>query len=141
MSSLWTPDGERPIKREVPPPPAAAAPVSHADEDFDDRDADDPSDEELRAMNQELRAMNEELVQIPASAIVANHCIGFFQLAAAHLQSEPPNLSDSQVAIDAMAHVVEGLKGRLGPDEGTLIDALAQIRLIYVQVSGAFRAR
>ena len=89
-------------------------------------------------MQEELRAMTEELVQVPASAVVANHCIGFFQLAAAHLQIERPNLLDAQVAIDAMAAVVDGLRGRLGPDEGTLVDALAQIRLAYVQVSGAF---
>lgn len=137
MSSLWTPDGERPIKREpVPPqsaPPSPTTPVTEVGYDHA------PSAEEMEAMHDELREMTAELVQVPASAVVANHCIGFFQLAAAHLQTDPPNLLDSQVAIDAMAAVVDGLRGRLGPDEPTLIDALAQIRLAYVQVSGAFR--
>ena len=90
-------------------------------------------------MQEELRAMTDELVQVPAFAVVANHCIGFFQLAAAHLQQEPPKFIDAQIAIDAMAAVVDALRGRLGPDEGTLVDALAQIRLAYVQVSGAFQ--
>ena len=138
MSSLWTPDGERPIRRESPgssQPPPEMEDAGFAE--FDERDQ--PTPEEMRAMQEELRAMTEELVQVPAAAVVANHCIGFFQLAAAHLQTDPPNLIDAQVAIDALAAVVDGLRGRLGPDESTIVEALAQIRLAYVQVSGAFR--
>ncbi len=142
MSSLWTPDGERPIKRETPPsPPSGTTPqASVVDEEgaFLDGLTQQPSEADFEAMQNELRSMTEELVQVPASAVVANHCIGFFQLAAAHLQVDPPNLADAQVAIDAMAAVVDRLRGRLGPDEETLVDALAQIRLGYVQVSGAF---
>lgn len=140
MSSLWTPDGERPINRgPVTSQPSAAAAASGLDSSFGGPEFDaEPTIDEVRAMQEELRVMTEELVQVPASAVVANHCIGFFQLAAAHLQIERPNLLDAQVAIDAMAAVVDGLRGRLGPDEGTLVDALAQIRLAYVQVSGAF---
>ena len=140
MSSLWTPDGERPINRGTvaPQPSAAAAPSGRDSSTGGPEFEGEPTIEEVRAMQEELRAMTEELVRVPASAVVANHCIGFFQLAAAHLQIERPNLLDAQVAIDAMAAVVDGLRGRLGPDEGTLVDALAQIRLAYVQVSGAF---
>jgi len=147
MSSLWTPDGERPIKREPTPPATSVAgdrgsasisPDNAVGGPGSDRE---PTAEEVHAMQEELRAMTEELVQVPASAVVANHCIGFFQLAAAHLQVDPPNLSDAQVAIDAMSSVIDGLRGRLGPDESTLVDALAQIRLAYVQVSGAFGSR
>lgn len=128
MSSLWTPDGERPIRRE--------APGSSLDTDGLGLSADgqEPSPEEVAALQEELAAMSAELAQVPAYAIVANHCIGLFQLAAVHLQSAPPNLGDAQLSIDAMAAIVEGLKGRLGPDEDTLQDALAQIRLAFVQV-------
>lgn len=151
MSSLWTPDGERPIRREPSTPTASAAPTGQpvGREGFDDGfDLDDedlraqfggrqPTREEMAAMQEELRAMTAELVSVPASAVIANHCIGFFQLAAAHLQVMPPKLAEAQLAIDAMAAVLDGLKGRLGPDESTLHDALAQIRLAFVQVKAS----
>ena len=97
MSSLWTPDGERPIRRE----PAAPAPMA--------LDADDPagegeaSPEELEAMQEELQQMQSELAAVPAAAVIANHVIGLFQLAAVHLQTIPPNVPDAQLSIDSMA--------------------------------------
>lgn len=128
MSSLWTPDGERPIRRETPGSYVETEGLGLA------ADGQEPSPEEVAAMQAELAAMSAELAQVPAHAIVANHCIGLFQLAAVHLQSTPPNFVDAQLSIDAMAAIVDGLKGRLGPDEDTLQDALAQIRLAFVQV-------
>ncbi len=124
MSSLWTPDGERPVQRQSPLP--QSPPVEGQ-----------PTPEEIAEMEAELREMTEEIVSVPATAIIANHCVGLFQLAAAHLQIAPPNLVEARLSIDAMAAVVDGLKGRLGPDEGTLIDALAQIRMAYVQVQAS----
>lgn len=90
-------------------------------------------------MQDELRAMQEELSSVPAAAIVANHAVGLFQLAAVHLQVSPPNFADAQLAIDAMAAIVDGCRGRLGPDESTLVDALSQIRLAYVQMSAGLQ--
>ena len=133
MSSLWTPDGERPIRRDAAAPLGQAAPV---DDDYP-TGLGEPSPDELEAMQEELQQMQAELAAVPASAVIANHTIGLFQLAAVHLQTVPPNLPDAQVSIDAMAAIVDGCKGRLGPDEGTLIDALAQIRLAFVQVAGS----
>lgn len=92
-------------------------------------------------MQEELREMQEELASVPAAAVIANHVIGLFQLAAIHLQTTPPNLADAQLAIDAMAAVTDDCRGRLGPDEATLHDALAQIRLAFVQVSGSLGPR
>jgi hypothetical protein len=40
------------------------------------------------------------------------------------------------VAVDAMAAVVDSLGDRLGPNAPVLRDALAQIRLAFVQVKG-----
>src|SRR5436309_599517 len=62
----------------------------------------------------ELAATQDELANTPASVVVANHVVGLFQLAAIHLNRRPPNLADGQLAIDAMAALVEGLAGRLG---------------------------
>jgi Domain of unknown function (DUF1844) len=129
MSSLWTPDGERPVRRTPDPAPAAASP-SQPGPMPTDLSADD-----VAALQDELAEAQREILSVPASAIVANHAIGLFQLAAVHLQTEPPNLDDARLAIDAMGALVDGLHGRLGMDEDTLDDALAQIRLAFVQIS------
>ena len=123
MSGLWTPGGE----------PSAPRPL-------DDEDDIELSAEEQEALHAELAEVQRRLAETPAVMVVANHCIGMFQLAALHLQRDPPALGEARIAIDALAAVVEGLAGRLGPDEQTLVDALAQIRLAFVQISGSSRA-
>ncbi len=129
MSSLWTPDGERPVRRSPEPQPVADAPPPLGGREL--------SPDDVAALQDELEEAQREILSVPATAIVANHAIGLFQLAAVHLQVSPPNLDDARLAIDAMGALVEGLEGRLGVDEGTLEDALAQIRLAYVQVAGS----
>jgi len=123
MSSLWTPSGERPVGRDEPalPPLPQTADAPQAD----------LTDEELAA---EMAEVQRQLVEVPATVVIANHCIGLFQLAALHLNQETPKLDEAQLAIDALAAIVEGLGARLGEDEQPLRDALAQIRLAYVQV-------
>lgn len=116
MSSLWTPGGERPVSPEPAPREEALS----------------QEQEELLA---ELQTAREQLAQTPASLVVANHAIGLFQLAAIHLDREPPNLDDARLAIDAFAALVEGVPGRLGQEEDALREALAQIRLAFVEVS------
>jgi len=122
MSSLWTPGGERPVGRE---PDGDDAPVDRAELT--------PDQEELLG---ELQAAREQLANTPASLVVANHAIGLFQLAAIHLDREPPNLEDARLAIDALAAIVDGLQGRLGEEEDALREARAQLQLAYVQVAG-----
>jgi len=127
VSTLWTPSGERPVGRDAgeaaepqPSPPTAGA--GHGE----------PTDEELA----EMAEVQRQLVEAPAGVVIANHCIGLFQLAALHLNQETPKLDEAQLAIDALAAVVDGLGPRLGQDAQPLRDALAQIRLAYVQVKG-----
>jgi hypothetical protein len=131
MSSLWTPDGERPIRRaERDPQPAAA-----------ERPEREPTEAELAAedaaMAEEMKHLQEELVAAPVEAVIANHAVGLFNLAGLHLSQEPPHLDQARLAIDALAALIEGLTGRLGADEQTLRDGLAQIRLAFVQISAA----
>lgn len=134
MSSLWTPDGERPVSRSAEPPrPAAGGP----DDGFDPMPGSDLTADQVAELQEELQEAQSEILSVPASAIVANHAIGLFQLAAVHLQAEPPNLDDARLAIDAMGALVDGLNGRLGVDEPTIEDALAQIRLAFVQIASA----
>ncbi len=81
--------------------------------------------------------MQEEVASTPASVVVANHAVGLFQLAAIHLNQQPPNLAEGRLAIDAMAALVEGLAGRLGDEEQSLRDGLAQLRMAFVQLNAA----
>lgn len=87
-------------------------------------------------MEDELASMQQELVNTPASVVIANHAIGLFQLAALHLSVQPPNLEQGQLAIDALGALVEGLRGRLDEHEASLVDALAQLRMAFVQLKG-----
>ena len=115
MSGLWTPGEEQ---------PSSAEPATEGGEDAAELEA-------------ELAEVQRQLLQTPASVIIANHCIGLFQLAALHLNQQPANLVDGQLAIDALGAIVDALGERLGKDEEPLQDALAQIRLAYVQIKSA----
>lgn len=121
MSSLWTPEGEQPVGR------GDSGPV----EEPDDREL---TEEEYV---QQMAALQEQLAKTPAAAVVANHCYGLFELAALHLSLQPPQLGEAQIAIDALAAVIEALTGRLGDQESQLKEGLAQLRLAFVQIRAA----
>jgi hypothetical protein len=88
-------------------------------------------------MAQRLHELRQQLLGTPADVVVANHAYGLFELAAIHLSQQPPRLDEARLAVDAMAALVEGLANRLGEAERSLNDALAQIRLAFVQISGS----
>lgn len=134
--SLWTPGGEHDVPDDRPTGGAAADQFA----DFGDLDPDQLTDEQraqLEAMAGEMAQVRAQLLSVPASTVVANHVMGLYELAAIHLSNQPPNLGEGRVAIDAMAGVVEALEGRLGENEPVLRDALAQLRLAFVQLQGA----
>jgi hypothetical protein len=124
--SLWTPGGEHEVPREP-----------DRDESFDPDDLDDEQRERLEAIAHEMAEVRQQLLEVPAATVVANHAMGLYELAAIHLSTQPPDLAEGRVAIDAMAGLVEALDGRLGENEPVLRDALAQLRLAYVQLQGA----
>lgn len=133
MSSIWTPGGEVPIEKDkgtksTPPPKSSGMPPGGT------VDPDDLSPEQRAQMEAEFAAMQQELVNTPASVVIANHAIGLFQLAALHLSVQPPNLDQGKLAIDALGALVEGLAGRLEEHEASLVEALTQLRMAYVQV-------
>lgn len=125
MSSLWTPGGEVPIDRQPPSqteqtppveqtPPAQQAPsTGAADED-------------------ELR---RQLLGAPVAAVVAQHAVAFYELAALHLSEPEPRLDEARLAIDALTALLEGLSGRLGDTEAALAEALPQLKLAFVEAS------
>ena len=132
MSSLWTPGGEHPVDPKTsehqPPeePPLASVP------DLENLSPEEQSQAE--ALAREMAAVREQLASTPAALVVANHLMGLYELAAIHLSQQPPNMGEASMAIDALGAVIEALPDRLGEAEGTLRDALHQIRLAYVQV-------
>jgi hypothetical protein len=126
--TLWTPGGEHPVDRDDADVGAPGAdPLADLSDDERTR---------LEAIAAEMDEVRRQLASVPAAAVVANHLMGLYELAAIHLSQEPPAFEEARLAIDAMGAVVEGLEGRLGENEPTLRDALGQLRLAYVQLKG-----
>ena len=136
VSSLWTPEGERPVG---PPETTSGvgAPGSAVGPSGPGAGEPPPDEEALAAQVEDMRA---ELANAPVEVVVANHCYGLFELAAVYLSQAPPLLSQARLAIDALSSLVDGLEGRLGEGEPNLKDGLGQLRLAYVQIDGAQRA-
>ena len=125
VSSLWTPGGEHPV----------GDGDSEPDDDLDELDQLDA--DRLAEAAAEMAEVRRQLAQVPAVQVVANHIMGLYELGAIHLSQSPPQFSEATLAIDAMAAVIDGLRSRLGELEPTLKDALAQIRLAFVQLKAA----
>ena len=88
----------------------------------------------------EMDAMRQQLAQTPAEVVMANHCYGIFELATIYLSNSPPMFFEARLAIDGLGGLLEAVKGRLGEAEPSLLQALSQLRLAYVQLEGAERA-
>jgi len=138
VSTLWTPDGERPVGRPGapsgdapggPPPDPFPGPAGSLDGEIDDD-----------VLAAQVEAMRTELANAPAEVVVANHCYALFELAALHLSQQPPHLTESRLAIDALGCLVDGLDGRLGESESVLKEGRASLQLAWVQIDGAQRA-
>ena len=128
MSTIWTPGGEHEPRERSGPEEQEPA----------DSLGDGSGVAEEEAVAEQLRQLRRELAEVPVADVVANHVVGLWQLAIVHLAPEgdaPPKLEEARLAIDAMAALVEGLADRLGPHGSPLQEALAQLRLAYVNVS------
>lgn len=143
MSSLWTPGGEHEVPRPgadraptpaPPTPPSAPGPAEPAGPAGNDPMAGMSPEEraQAEAMVTEMVQVREQLASVPAAVVVANHAMGLYELAAVHLSQQPPNLTEAEVAIDSLGALLGSVKGRLGADEGTLTDALDQLRMAFV---------
>jgi hypothetical protein len=118
---------------------ADEAPDEAPDEGPDEASADaaDPIADAQAAIEEARRRVAEA----PPEVVVTNHVMGLYELAAIHLSAEQPNLPAAALAIDAVACLVDGLGDRLGPDVGSLRDALANIRLAFVQIKARAQAQ
>jgi len=122
VNSLWTPDGEHSVDPEQEVETSEFSELSQDEQ------------EQAEALAAEMNAVREQLAAAPAEIVVANHVMGLYELAAIHLSQQPPKMDEASLAIDAMSAVLDSLAGRLGEAEGTLKDALHQIRLAFVQL-------
>jgi hypothetical protein len=129
MSSLWTPSGEHFPKKE-PPDEAAGAPGGGPGGGEDDPQ----SQAEAQAA---VDAMRAQLANTPAEIVVANHCYGLFELAAIYLSQSPPMLFQARLAIDGLGYLLDGLQGRLGDAEPSLLESLSQLRIAFVRLDGS----
>src|SRR5580700_675853 len=115
MSSLWTPSGEHFPKKEgeegAPPPSGRGG----------DTPFTEPTPEEAEAA---MEAMRAELANTPPEVVVANHCYGLFELAAIYLSQTPAMLFQARLAIDGLGALLDGLRGRLGEAEPSLLESL-----------------
>jgi Domain of unknown function (DUF1844) len=161
MTGLWTPYGEHQPEPDRPDqpgtsggPPLVGGPGGGPDL------SPDLSPEEAAAAREQLRELREQLANTPVADIIANHVIGLWELAVLHLttgapsqapapaggeaaasaapdEGRTPDLEEARLAIDAIGAIVEGLGARLGDNAEPLRDALAQLRLAFVERSRA----
>jgi hypothetical protein len=118
--SLWTPGGEHPVDGPEPSAPAGTPELSPEEQ------------AQYEAMQAQMEQVQAQLLAAPAAMVVVNHAMGLYELAALHLVQPEPKLAEASVAIDALAALVEGLRGRLGEEEPTLRDALTQLQAVYL---------
>lgn len=123
MSSIWTPGGEH-VPADDPPAGTGAGPGAP------------PPGAELD--EEQVREALAQLAATPVSAILADHAIRLHELAVLHLglsAERVESLGEAALAIDGMAALVDGLGDRLGDAARPLADALAQLRVAFVQVA------
>ena len=132
VSSLWTPGGEHPVDPEPEAHPGADLSDDLAD-DLDDDLPDDLPDAEMRAEIDEVR---RQLAQVPPEVVVANHVMGLYELATIHLSQDPPNAAGAALAIDGMGRSSKASRADWARPNQPFADALPQMRLVFVQVTG-----
>lgn len=115
-----------------PPDRGSDGPTDPGDEV--DAGADELSPEGRARLEAEAAAMAAELAAAPATVVVANHVVGLFQLAAIHLNQDPPQLDEGRLAIDAVKGILDAVGDRLGDDGEALRTGLTQLQLAYVEL-------
>ena len=133
MSSLWTPYGEDPVPPtgSGSPPPAGGIGGGPGGGPPDDISPDDIDPEQMREML-------TRLAETPVEAIVTQFAVELQEISVLHLglsAERPESLAQAAMAIDAMGAMVDALGDRLEPNAEPLRQAVAALRLGYVEVS------
>jgi len=156
LSFLWSPDGERPVARKsasesTAPSGAASTPTDPADTDPGadplraaaaalGLDLDAMTEEErtqLAAELEEMMQVRRQVAATPASEMLTNYLMRFFDLATIYLEAEPPAFAEAATVIEAFRSVLDGVGDRLGEHEPLLREALGQAQMVFVQVKNA----
>jgi hypothetical protein len=141
MSSLWTPDGERPVSAGSEPSGASdeeltgdplRAAAAALGVDLDSLTPDERS--QLQVELAEMMRVRREVAATPAAEMLANYLMRFFDLATIYLESEPPAFGEAATVIEAFRSVLDGLGDRLGDHQPMLTEALGQLQMVFVQV-------
>ncbi|MHB1139150.1 MAG: hypothetical protein ACYC2O_09360 [Microthrixaceae bacterium] len=90
--------------------------------------------EQLQAELAEMMRVRREVATTPASEMLANYLMRFFDLATIYLEGEPPAFAEAATVIEAFRSVLEGLGDRLGEHRPMLTEALGQLQMVFVQV-------
>jgi hypothetical protein len=133
--SLWTPSGEHPVDRNPEPEPQAG---SAAAGEAAGPSLEDLTPEQRAQVEQMARQMEEaqaRMLQAPPEAVVGQHVLALYDLAALYLSQDPPRLDAARLAIDALVGVVEQLGSRFGQAERPLRQAVTQIQMAFVEAS------
>jgi len=138
--SLWTPGGEVPVNRGgnrdrasgAEAPMAEGASGMAGGPSLDDLSPEERAQAE--AMIKEMAQVQQQIAQTPAAQLVANHAMGMYELAAIKLSTEPPSFTEAQLAIDAMAAVLDAVGTRLGDDLMPLRQGLDNLQMAFVEL-------
>lgn len=132
MSSLWTPYGEEPVPPagpDMPPSPGGTGGPPGGPGDDSGQPELDP---------EQMREMLARLAATPVEAIVTQFAVELQEITVLHLGlagERPESLASAAMALDAMAALVDALGDRLGPNAEPLRQAVAALRLGYVEVA------
>ncbi len=75
------------------------------------------------------------LRETPVAELLAADILQLLRVAAAHLATEPPDLSSARLAIDAAGAVIAAGDDRLGEHLALYRQALAEAQRVFVHVS------
>jgi Domain of unknown function (DUF1844) len=90
-----------------------------------------------------LAQMRQQLASVSAADFVAELAAHLLNMATvrlglpAELNAEFKDLGQARLLIDALAGLLDGSAGRLGPVEPQLREGLAQFRMAWVELAGA----
>jgi len=93
-----------------------------------------------------LEEMREQLASVSAGDVIAEACLSLVALAYVRLGVPPEeheryrDLEAARLLIDALGGMLAAVEGRVGAAEPGLRDALARLRMTYVEVANHVQA-
>src|SRR5919201_919425 len=93
-----------------------------------------------------LEEMREQLASVPAGDVIAEAGLSLVALAYVRLGVPPEqheryrDLEAARLLIDALGGMLAAVEGRVGAAEAGLRDALARLRMTYVEVANLVKA-